>query len=151
MPPLWVAIHAALDARRDPFDQAPVREWLGENPADLEAVLRLRDGLRALARPQRPRARPLSIAAYAAACAALCALAAGLAAVLWLGPGSGAVVPRSEVLEFQISVCTNTPTTSTTTTRDARSIVRERTAKLDLPSGESSFATLTTTTRKEGL
>jgi len=135
---LWEAIHAALDARRDPLAEDAIATWLAEHPEDLEEVLRLEQGLHQLARPRRRLARPLAALAAAAA----------LALLFWL---RAPAKPRSEVLEYRLTVSTETPTTHVATTLDNGTIVRERTEHLDLPGGAPSFATLSTTTRKEGL
>jgi hypothetical protein len=135
---LWEAIHAALDARRDPLAVDAVASWLAEHPEDLEEVLRLEAGLRVLERPRRRPAWPLAALAAAAA----------IALVFWLREPAS---PRSEVFEYRLSISTETPTTRTTSTLDNGTLIRERTERLGLPGAASSFATLTTTTRKEGL
>lgn len=135
---LWDAIHAALDARRDPLADDAIASWLAEHPEDLEEVLQLEQGLRRIARPRHRLAWPLAALAAAAA----------VALVFW--PRAPAR-PRSEVLEYRLTVTTETPTTRVASTLDNGTILRERTERLDLPGGASSFATLTITTRKEGL
>lgn len=49
------ALHAALDARRDPLDVADVRDWLAAHPEDLAEFAALRA---VLAAPALPRHEP---------------------------------------------------------------------------------------------
>lgn len=49
------ALHAALDARRDPLDDAAVRDWLAAHPEDLPEFAALRA---VLAAPAVPRSEP---------------------------------------------------------------------------------------------
>ncbi|HEX6810679.1 MAG TPA: hypothetical protein VF384_03555 [Planctomycetota bacterium] len=81
------ALHACLDARRDPLDDAALCSWLAEHPEQLESFAALRQRLAALpaAAPVAPvaraRRRPTTLQLAGAA-----VLAAGVLAVAWPRP-----------------------------------------------------------------
>jgi len=136
----WDAVHAALDARRDPLGDAAVVAWLTEHPEDLDAALRLDRSLRALGRAPRRRARPFVVAAATAA-------AAALVVVFALRRSPATPRPASAIVDYHLRITTETPTARDVVACDNGTCVREREQHL----GSATFATLSTSTRKEGL
>jgi len=68
------ALHDALDARRDPLDDAVVRDWLAAHPEDLDEFAAMRVALATAVRPLRAARRriwPLAALPLAAAAALL--------------------------------------------------------------------------------
>jgi hypothetical protein len=81
------ALHACLDARRDPLDDDALCTWLADHPEQLAAFAALRQSLGALphaAPAHRRRAHPTATALCLAIVAAVAAAAA--LAVLWPAP-----------------------------------------------------------------
>ena len=70
-------LHACLDARRDPLDDAALCAWLAEHPEHLEAFAALRQRLAAL-----PAATPVADAVRTPRAGLLLAGAAAIAALL---------------------------------------------------------------------
>jgi hypothetical protein len=64
---LWERVHACLDARRDPFDDAELARDLAARPTVELRVEALSAGLRRLPRPRRVRVAPLAAAALVVA------------------------------------------------------------------------------------
>lgn len=69
------ALHAALDARRDPLDDGAVRDWLMAHPEDLSEFAAMRAALAPVQRParapRRPPLWPMALPPLAAAAALL--------------------------------------------------------------------------------
>jgi hypothetical protein len=138
----WEAVHAALDARRDPLADAAVVAWLTEHPDDLDAALHLDRSLRALGRePRRRGARPFVGIGMGVG------VAAAVALVFVLRRSAEPPRPRSAIVDYHLRITTETPTGRDVVALDNGTCVREREEQL----GKTTFATLSTSTRKEGL
>lgn len=122
----WSAVDEALDARRDPWAEAQVQEWIADHPEDREELARLTRRLEAVA-SARPRAGRTFAPMIAAAAAVV------LAVQLW-APEAKKDLPQprpdSRVVSFSIEATLEHDGETTTVFTDADHTERSRVSKL---------------------